>query len=162
MFRVLTIIAAVVALAVTATPASAASKVLQRTRTFGSADDQIPGHQARERADHELPDRLRQPPPLGFGSHTPYQAAAGSARGARGFDLPRPALHGAVASYTPRAALSARFRRATVFLWQRRHSTSGCPAKSLVSCQPGGSLLTCLAPCCVWMRPQRHTYSATT
>jgi hypothetical protein len=41
MFRVLTIIAAVVALAVTATPASAASKVLQGTRTFGSADDQI-------------------------------------------------------------------------------------------------------------------------
>jgi hypothetical protein len=41
------------------------------------------------------------------------------------------------------------FRRATVFLWQRGHSGSGSPAKSLVSCQPGGSLLTCTAPCCV-------------
>ena len=30
------------------------------------------------------------------------------------------------------------FRRATVFLWQRTHSGSGCPAKSLVS-KPGGS-----------------------
>ena len=54
------------------------------------------------------------------------------------------------------------FRWATVFLWQRGHSGSGCPAKSLVSCQPGGSLLTCTAPCCVWMRPQRHAYRATT
>jgi hypothetical protein len=54
------------------------------------------------------------------------------------------------------------FRRATVFLWQRGHSGSGCSAKSLVSCHPGGSLLTCIAPGCMWMRPQRHTYSATT
>ena len=52
------------------------------------------------------------------------------------------------------------FRRATVFLWQRGHSASGCPARSL--CQPGGSWLTCTAPCCVWMRPQRQTYRATT
>jgi hypothetical protein len=58
--------------------------------------------------------------------------------------------------------LSAALRRATVFLWQRGHSGSGSPAKSLVSCQPGGGLLTCTAPSCVWMRPQRHTYRAKT
>jgi hypothetical protein len=57
---------------------------------------------------------------------------------------------------------AAAFWRATVFLWQRGHSGSGCSPKSLVSCQPGGSLLTRTAPCCVWMRPQRHMYRATT
>jgi hypothetical protein len=54
------------------------------------------------------------------------------------------------------------FRRATVFLWQLGHSGSDCPAESLVSYQPGGSLLTWIGPCCVWIRPQRHTYRATT
>ena len=68
-------------------------------------------------------------------------------------------LRRAVAAYTPSKAPAFGGRRSS-YGSERTRARAAPPSRW--SRQPGGSLLTCLAPCCVWMRPQRHTYWATT